>query len=79
MLALAHHQDDAVETFLMSLLYSGQIKTFLPTTYLDKSGIRVIRPLVYLTEAEVKGGLKYAEAKPVKTPVLIRGTPRGSM
>jgi tRNA 2-thiocytidine biosynthesis protein TtcA len=72
-LALAHHQDDAVETFLMSLLYSGQIKTFLPTTYLDKSGIRVIRPLVYLTEAEVKGGLKYAEAKPVKNPCPYSG------
>ena len=35
-IAYAHHNDDAVETFLMSLLYSGQIQTFLPVTYLDR-------------------------------------------
>ena len=53
--AYAHHHDDAVETFLMSILYSGQINTFLPTTYLDQSNLTVIRPLLYVPEADVIG------------------------
>ncbi len=52
--ALAHHQDDAVETFLMSIIYSGQIKTFLPRTELGRSGLTVIRPLAYFREAEIR-------------------------
>ena len=44
--AYAHHHDDAVETFFMSLLYSGQLHTFTPKTYLDKTDLTVIRPLV---------------------------------
>ena len=52
--ALAHHHDDAVETFLMSQLYSGKVQTFLPKSHLDKSGLTVIRPLVYLREAKIK-------------------------
>ncbi len=67
-LALAHHQDDAIETFLLSLLYSGQLKTFLPKTYLERSEVRVIRPLIYFTEDEVKGALKYAGVKAIKDP-----------
>ena len=41
--ALAHHHDDAVETFLMSILYSGKIQTFLPRTELE-AGLTLIRP-----------------------------------
>lgn len=52
-IALAHHHDDAVETFLMSIIYSGQIRTFLPKTYLDRAQVTVIRPLVYLREHEI--------------------------
>lgn len=55
-LALGHHHDDAVETFLMSILYSGQIRTFTPKAHMDRSGITVIRPLIYLREHEVKKG-----------------------
>jgi len=51
-LALAHHHDDAVETFLMSILYSGKMQTFLPRTDLE-GGLATIRPLVYLREAEI--------------------------
>lgn len=53
-IAYAHHNDDAVETLLMSLLYSGQIQTFAPKTYLDRSALTVIRPLVYLREEEIR-------------------------
>lgn len=73
-LALAHHQDDAIETFLLSLLYSGQLKTFMPKTYLERSEVRVIRPLVYFTEAEVKGALKYTGEKPIKDPCPFSGS-----
>lgn len=53
-IAYAHHLDDAVETFFMSLLSSGQLTTFQPKTFLDRSNVTVIRPLVYVREQEIK-------------------------
>lgn len=52
-IALGHHRDDAVETFLMSLLYEGRISCFEPVTYLDRSGVTQIRPMLYLPEQMV--------------------------
>jgi len=52
-LALGHHYDDAVETFLMSLLYEGRISCFQPVTYLDRTGITQIRPMLYIHEKTV--------------------------
>ena len=52
-LALAHHKDDLIDTFLLNLYYSGSLSTFLPVTELDKTGIRVIRPLLYVEEKDV--------------------------
>ena len=49
-LAFGHHLDDAVETYLMSILYSGQLKTLQPQRYLSKSRVEIIRPLIYLRE-----------------------------
>ena len=49
-LALGHHYDDAVETFVMSLLYEGRISCFLPVTNLDRMGVIQIRPMLYITE-----------------------------
>lgn len=48
--AFGHHYDDAVETFLMSIIYSGQILSLQPLRYLSDSGIYIIRPLIYLRE-----------------------------
>ena len=53
-IAYAHHLDDAVETFLMSLLSSGQLNTFQPKTFLDRTNLTVIRPLIYLREREIE-------------------------
>ena len=52
--ALGHHYDDAVETFLMSLLFEGRLSCFQPVTYLDRTGVTQIRPMLYLTEGMVR-------------------------
>ena len=49
-IALGHHYDDAVETFLMSLLFEGRINCFQPVTNLDRTGIVQIRPMLYIHE-----------------------------
>ncbi len=51
--ALGHHYDDAVETFLMSLIFEGRLSCFQPVTYLDRTGVTQIRPMLYLTESMV--------------------------
>lgn len=52
--ALGHHYDDAVETFLMSLIFEGRLSCFQPVTYLDRTGVTQIRPMLYLTEGMVR-------------------------
>ena len=53
-IALGHNLDDVLETFLMNLLFAGSISTFSPISYMDKSGITLIRPLIYVPEKETK-------------------------
>ena len=71
--AYAHHHDDAVETFLMSQLYSGRIQTFLPKSYLNKTNVTVIRPLVYLREAEIKEFIETLSYVPMPSPCPVQG------
>ena len=52
-LALGHHYDDAVETFVMSLFYEGRISCFQPVTNLDRTGVIQIRPMLYIHEKTV--------------------------
>ena len=52
-LALGHHYDDAVETFMMSLIYEGRISCFQPVTNLDRTGVIQIRPMLYIHEKTV--------------------------
>ena len=66
--AYAHHNDDAVETFFMNLICSGQLSVFLPVTYLDRTNITVIRPLIYFRESEIKDAAKLCGFSP--TPSL---------
>ncbi|MBQ8298529.1 MAG: tRNA 2-thiocytidine(32) synthetase TtcA [Clostridia bacterium] len=56
--ALGHHKDDVIETFLLSLFYEGHIHTFSPNTYLSRKNLMVIRPMIYLEEKEVKAFAK---------------------
>ncbi len=69
-LALGHHYDDAVETFMMSLLFEGRISCFQPVTNLDRSGVIQIRPMLYLHERTVDN---FAER--AKLPVLTNRCP----
>ena len=52
-IALGHHFDDAVETFVMSLIYEGRISCFQPVTDLDRMGVTQIRPMLYIHEKTV--------------------------
>ena len=53
-IALGHHKDDAVETFLMNLLQGGTLSCFSPVTYLSNKDITMIRPMIALDEHEVE-------------------------
>ena len=57
-IALGHNQDDVLETFLLNLLYTGNIGTFSPVSYMDRTKITLIRPLVYTPEKETKRFVK---------------------
>ena len=67
-LALGHHFDDAVETFMMSLLFEGRLSCFMPVTYLDRSGVTQIRPLIYLGEQKISNAARDLELPVVENP-----------
>ena len=67
-LALGHHFDDAVETFMMSLLFEGRISCFRPVTYLDRSGVTQIRPLIYAGEQKIANLAEALEMPVVENP-----------
>lgn len=52
--ALAHHNDDFVHTFLLSLMYEGRINSFKPSSFLSRVELEVIRPFVYVREQDIK-------------------------
>ena len=52
-IALGHHYDDAVETFFLSLFYEGRLSCFQPVTFLDRTGVTQIRPLLYCSESMI--------------------------
>ena len=68
--ALGHHNDDVLETFFLSLLYEGRINCFYPVTYLDRTNIYQIRPLIYAREGDIKGVVKRLDV-----PVLESSCP----
>ena len=62
--ALGHHYDDAIETFMLSMVYEGRLSSFLPVTYMDRTGLTLIRPMLYLHEKTVSN-FAVKEALPV--------------
>lgn len=66
-IALGHHFDDAVETFMMNLFVEGRIGCFSPKTYLSRKDITMIRPLVFAPEKEISSAVKKAGLPVVKS------------
>ena len=69
-IALAHHMDDVIETFLMSILLNGKVHTFSPVTYLSRSDVKVIRPFIYVPEKDIR-----ATARKLNYPVVGKCCP----
>ena len=60
--ALGHHSDDLVDTLLLSMFYEGRLSTFAPKSYLDRTDLTLIRPMIMLEEIDV---LSYSKTLPV--------------
>lgn len=74
--AYAHHMDDIIETTFLSMIYEGKFYTFPPVTKLDKTNLTVIRPLMYVLEADVIGFKNKYELPVVKNPCPADGYTR---
>lgn len=72
-IAYAHHKDDVIETMMMSLIYEGRFYTFAPVTSWDRTGLTLIRPLIYVNECDIVG-FQHKYALPVfKNPCKADG------
>ena len=79
-LALGHHLDDAVETFMMSLMIGGRVGGFSPVTVYEDRGLTVIRPLVYTRESEIRAVVKAENVPVTESPCPENGqTERAEM
>lgn len=67
-LALGHNADDATETMVMSLIYEGRFSTFHPKAFMDRMGVTMIRPLIYLNESEIQKTVDRLELPIVHNP-----------
>ena len=75
-IALGHHYDDAIETMVMNLLFEGRIGCFQPVTYLDRTDVTQIRPLLYCREGEVRRTVERLGLPVVENPCPADGSSR---
>lgn len=66
-IALGHHNDDVLETFIMNLFQEGRLGCFSPKTYLSRKDLAMIRPMVFLSEKDVSGAVRKLELPVVKS------------
>lgn len=71
--AYAHHRDDVIATFLLSLLYEGRLSTFEPVSHLSRCGVTLIRPFVYLPEKKIVAAVRALSLPVVKNPCPASG------
>ena len=71
--ALGHHFDDVVETFMLNLFYEGRLGCFQPVTYLSNTEITLIRPMIYMPEKDVRYFASKTELPVVKSPCPADG------
>lgn len=72
-LALGHNADDMVETFLLGLLYEGRLNSLHPASYLDRAGIKLIRPLLYVREKETAAFVRENNIPVIHNPCPANG------
>ena len=77
-LALGHHRDDAIETFIMNLFNEGRLGCFAPVSYLSRKDLTVIRPLVLAQEKEIKAAVKKENFPIVGSGCRWTATPNGN-
>lgn len=73
-IAYAHHKDDFVETMLLSLIFQGQFYAFPPVTWFEDTGLAVLRPMMYVEEAQAKGFCSRYHIPVMKSPCPVDGT-----
>ena len=71
--ALGHHFDDVVETFMLNLFFEGRLGCFQPVTYLSNTDIYLIRPMIYMPEKDVRYFASKADLPVVKSPCPADG------
>jgi len=71
--ALGHNKDDVLETFFMSLFYEGRIHTFSPVSYLSRTNLYAIRPLIYVPEKDIISFAKHNSLPVTKNPCPVDG------
>lgn len=71
--ALGHHNEDVLETFFLSLMYEGRINCFSPVTYMDRTDIYQIRPLIYAREGDIKGVVRRLNVPVAHNPCPANG------
>lgn len=73
-IAYAHHKDDFIETMLLSLIFQGQFYAFPPVTWFEDTKLTVLRPLMLVEEAQVKGFCRRYQIPVMKSPCPVDGT-----
>ncbi len=72
-IAYAHHKDDIIETMILSLFFEGRFYSFSPKTYLDRMELTVIRPIMFVDEADVIGFKNKYDLPVVKSACPVDG------
>lgn len=72
--AFAHHREDCLESLLLSMLYEGRMRTFKPVTELDRKGIALLRPFIYLPEKEIISAVNRHQIPVAKNPCPASGS-----